>query len=140
MHLLHNARRVAWLGALVVASGLTPGCSCDGCSSETIDAGDSSSAGSGQGGGGGDAGSSSGTGTSSAGPGGGGQGGAGGAGGGSAAAGAPVTETVTAGEVARSARYRMVFTLGQPTQNQETTRSPRYRMQGGLIGANESLP
>ncbi|WP_437959741.1 hypothetical protein WME76_08900 [Sorangium sp. So ce119] len=56
--------------------------------------------------------------------------------------GAPIgaSETVTAGEVAKSARYRMVFTLGQPAQNQETTTSPRYRMQGGLIGANGSSP
>ncbi|WP_438028886.1 hypothetical protein [Sorangium sp. So ce233] len=62
--------------------------------------------------------------------------------GGGALAGARVgaSETVTAGEIAKSARYRMVFTLGQPTQNQETTTSPRYRMQGGLIGANGSSP
>jgi hypothetical protein len=34
----------------------------------------------------------------------------------------------------------MVFTFGQPTQNQGKTTSPGYRMQGGLIGANGSLP
>ncbi|XXX80387.1 hypothetical protein WMF30_16610 [Sorangium sp. So ce134] len=39
-----------------------------------------------------------------------------------------------------SPSYRMVFTLGQPTQNQGKTTSPGYRMQGGLVGANGSLP
>jgi hypothetical protein len=34
----------------------------------------------------------------------------------------------------------MIFTLGQPTQNQSRTTSPSYQMQGGLIGANGSLP
>ncbi|WP_437784221.1 hypothetical protein [Sorangium sp. So ce1097] len=69
-----------------------------------------------------------------------GSGGGGGQGGGAAPARVGTSETVTAGEVAKSARYRMVFTFGQPTQNQSTTTSPRYRMQGGLIGATESLP
>lgn len=50
------------------------------------------------------------------------------------------TETVNAGGVAASPSYKMVFTLGQPTQNQQTTSSPTYRMQGGLIGANGTLP
>ncbi|WP_434046989.1 MULTISPECIES: hypothetical protein [Sorangium] len=57
-----------------------------------------------------------------------------------AAARVGTSETVTAGEIAKSARYRMVFTLGQPTQNQATTTTPRYRMQGGLIGASGSSP
>ncbi|WP_438019687.1 hypothetical protein WMF18_11710 [Sorangium sp. So ce315] len=69
-----------------------------------------------------------------------GSGGGEGQGGGTAPARVRTSETVTAGEVAKSARYRMVFTLGQPTQNQSTTTSPRYRMQGGLIGATGSLP
>ncbi|WP_437639115.1 hypothetical protein [Sorangium sp. So ce854] len=63
-----------------------------------------------------------------------------GQGGGAPPARVGTSETVTAGEVAKSARYRMVFTLGQPTQDQSTTTSPRYRMQGGLIGATGSLP
>lgn len=71
----------------------------------------------------------------------GGSGGAGGAGGGTAADnGAPATETVTAGEVSKSANYKMVFTFGQPTQNQGKTTSSSYRLQGGLTGANGSLP
>ncbi|MGK3964734.1 hypothetical protein WMF38_11245 [Sorangium sp. So ce118] len=72
--------------------------------------------------------------------GGGGEGGDGGGGGAQAAARAEASETVSAGEVAKSSRYRMVFTLGQPTQNQEKTTSPGYRMQGGLVGANASSP
>ncbi|WP_437309871.1 hypothetical protein [Sorangium sp. So ce388] len=69
-------------------------------------------------------------------------GGVGDGGGGGAQAGtrAGASETVSAGEVAKSSRYRMVFTLGQPTQNQEKTTSPGYRMQGGLVGANASSP
>ncbi|XXY47976.1 hypothetical protein WME91_49030 [Sorangium sp. So ce269] len=72
--------------------------------------------------------------------GGGGEGGDGGGGGAQAGARAGASETVSAGEVAKSSRYRMVFTLGQPTQNQEKTTSPGYRMQGGLVGANASSP
>ncbi|XXT23055.1 hypothetical protein WME94_16055 [Sorangium sp. So ce429] len=67
-------------------------------------------------------------------------GGEGGDGGAQAGARAGASETVSAGEVAKSSRYRMVFTLGQPTQNQEKTTSPGYRMQGGLVGANASSP
>ncbi|WP_437758817.1 hypothetical protein [Sorangium sp. So ce1389] len=70
--------------------------------------------------------------------GGGGEGGDGGGGGAQAGARAGASETVSAGEVAKSSRYRMVFTLGQPTQNQEKTTSPGYRMRGGLVGANAS--
>ena len=50
------------------------------------------------------------------------------------------TEIVSAGDVATSQSYRMVFTVGQPTQNQSKMTSSSYRMQGGLIGANGSLP
>lgn len=50
------------------------------------------------------------------------------------------SDVVSAGQVVRSPSYRMVFTLGQPTQNQGKTTSPSYRMQGGLVGANGSLP
>jgi hypothetical protein len=87
--------------------------------------------------------SSSGT-TSSTGTGGAGTGGAGagGAGGGTAAGpnGPPATQLVSAGDVCTSPGYKMIFTLGQPTQNQSRTTSPSYQMQGGLIGANGSLP
>ncbi|KYG05776.1 hypothetical protein BE21_38535 [Sorangium cellulosum] len=54
--------------------------------------------------------------------------------------GVAASDVVSAGEVVRSPSYRMVFTLGQPTQNQGKTTSPSYRMQGGLVGANGSLP
>ena len=49
--------------------------------------------------------------------------------------GKPSTETVSAGEVSKSPKYKMVFTLGQPTQNQDKTTSPSYNVQGGLQGA-----
>lgn len=49
-------------------------------------------------------------------------------------------EMVSAGKVVRSPSYRMVFTLGQPTQMQGKATSPSYRVQGGLVGANGSLP
>ena len=44
------------------------------------------------------------------------------------------------GDTVTSSSYKMTFTLGQPTQNQTTTTSSSYRMQGGLIGANGTLP
>ena len=66
--------------------------------------------------------------------------GTGGSGGGMENTGPQSSEMVNAGETCTSPSYRMVFTLGQPTQNQGTTTSPSYRMQGGLIGANGSLP
>lgn len=49
--------------------------------------------------------------------------------------GPPASDLVNGGDVVRSPGYKMVFTLGQPTQNQTKTTSPSYRMQGGLIGA-----
>jgi hypothetical protein len=50
------------------------------------------------------------------------------------------SQLVNGGDTVKSPSYKMVFTLGQPTQNQSTTTSPGYRMQGGLIGANGTLP
>ena len=50
------------------------------------------------------------------------------------------TQLVNSGGVCTSPAYKMVFTLGQPTQNQSKTTSPGYRVQGGLIGANGTLP
>jgi hypothetical protein len=44
-------------------------------------------------------------------------------------------ELVSAGDVSKGPGYRMVHTLGQPTQNQEISTSPGYRMQGGIVGA-----
>src|SRR5262245_44094583 len=83
---------------------------------------------------------STGSSSSSSGSGMGGGGGMGGAGGGSAAHGPPATDFVSAGEVSKSPSYKLVFTFGQSTQNQEKTTSPSYRLQGGLVGANGSLP
>ena len=51
-----------------------------------------------------------------------------------------VTQTVNGGTVATSANFRMVFTLGQPTQNQGVYNSTNFRLQGGLIGANGNPP
>lgn len=71
----------------------------------------------------------------------GGQGGAGGAGGGSVTdTGHSGAEIVTAGDTAKSPSYTMVFTFGQPTQNQGKTTSPSYSLRGGLAGANGSAP
>jgi len=65
---------------------------------------------------------------------------AGGMGGAPPLAGPPGTESVSGGAVCVSPSYRMIVTVGQPTVNQGTTTSPNYRLQGGLVGANESLP
>lgn len=51
-----------------------------------------------------------------------------------------VSQTVNGGTVAKSANFRMVFTIGQPTQNQGTYKSDSFRLQGGLVGANGSPP
>lgn len=50
------------------------------------------------------------------------------------------TEIVGAGTKSTSPNYTAVYTLGQPTLNQDTATSPSYRVQGGLIGATETLP
>lgn len=52
----------------------------------------------------------------------------------------PATSVVSAGDRAASPSYSVVYTFGQPTQNQDKSTSPNYRVQGGLIGANGSLP
>jgi hypothetical protein len=85
--------------------------------------------------------------TSSSTSGGGGEGGAGGSGGAGGTGGSsdpdygpPSSETVSAGEVSKSPKYKMVYTLGQPTQNQGKSISPAHRLQGGVIGATGSLP
>lgn len=68
-------------------------------------------------------------------------GGTGGSTGGSASSdqGAPGNAFVNAGGTAKSANYKMVFTLGQSTQNQGRTKSASYALQGGLIGATGSF-
>ena len=116
---------VLWLGSLVAIASL----GCGGGGETKASTGDVASSSSSSGGGVGGAGGGSG------------EGGAGGAGGGTMADnGHSSSETVSAGEVAKSPSYKMIFTFGQPTQNQEKTTSPGYRMQGGLVGANGSAP
>ena len=97
----------------------------------------------------GDEGSQTSNATSATSTGAGGQGGSGGAGAGGGSGGAggapidpgpPAMQIVNGGNTMQSPSYRMVHTIGQPTQNQGKTTSPGYRMQGGLIGANGSLP
>jgi hypothetical protein len=50
-----------------------------------------------------------------------------------------LTQTVSGGTTAQSTHYQMVFTLGQPTPTQGTSKSPGYQMQGGIVGANGRL-
>lgn len=47
---------------------------------------------------------------------------------------------VSAGGICESKGYRMVFTFGQSTTNQNGSTSPSYRLQGGLVGATGSKP
>jgi hypothetical protein len=117
-------RLPAWLWAAALACVVSPGCSCGG--DDTVGPGPA-----GSGGAGGEGGATSTTTTTTTG---------GGGGAGPTDNGSEATEIVSAGDVAKSPSYRMVFTFGQPTQNQGKTTSPSYRMQGGLVGANGSLP
>jgi hypothetical protein len=50
------------------------------------------------------------------------------------------SETVSAGGVATSQSFKMVYTVGQPTQNQDKSTSATRTMHGGLQGANGSEP
>ncbi|WP_437783902.1 hypothetical protein [Sorangium sp. So ce1097] len=117
-----------WLAVAVASLAVSPGCSC-GPEAATV-----AVSGAGVGGSGGEGGA--GAGSQVAAEGGGGEGGAPEV----ADVGRTASDVVSAGQVVRSPSYRMVFTLGQPTQNQGKTTSPSYRMQGGLVGANGSLP
>lgn len=63
--------------------------------------------------------------------------GTGGEGGAPPTVGAPGDETVSAGQMCMSPSYKMVMTLGQPTQNQGLTSSPGFLLRGGLIGATQ---
>jgi len=130
--LKYRARSAASLsaGALVVAAMVWPGCSCGGDDSTSTSSGTTTSTGEGGAGGAGGGATS----TSSG-------GGSGGAGGGApSSGGTQASQTVSGGRTSSSPSYRMTYTFGQPTQNQGKTTSPSYRMQGGLSGANGSLP
>lgn len=87
----------------------------------------------------GDGTSSGATGAGAGGAGAGGQGGSG-TGGAPQSFGPPGTDIVSAGAVVSNGQYRLVFTVGQSTQNQVKMTSSSYRLQGGVIGANGSLP
>jgi hypothetical protein len=50
------------------------------------------------------------------------------------------TQIVGAGQTATSQNYKMVFTFGQPTTNQDKSTSANRRLRGGLQGANGSGP
>ena len=121
----------AALAAAVLLTATATGCGGGGETDATSTGRDptstSSSTGTGAGGSGGEAGA-------------GGGGGAGGQGGGTSDTGVHATETVSGGEVSKSPNYKMVFTFGQPTQNQGKSTSPAHRLQGGVIGATGSLP
>lgn len=136
------------LGAALALSvaGTTLGCGDDGSAGDgSSSAGDGGAGASGTGAAGTGAmgtgaGSVGGSATGGSGSGGAATGGNGGSGGAPPLVGPPGTETVSGGTVCESPSYRMVVTVGQPTTNQTTTTSPSYRLQGGLVGANESLP
>lgn len=51
-----------------------------------------------------------------------------------------VTDFVTAGTVAKSAKYKAVYTLGQATPNQGVGKSAGHRDNGGLVGAMNGVP
>jgi hypothetical protein len=46
-----------------------------------------------------------------------------------------VTDLVNGGNVATNAKYKIVYTLGQPTPNQNVEKSAGDRLNGGLVGA-----
>jgi hypothetical protein len=59
----------------------------------------------------------------------------GGTGGSPVVLGPNVTEIVNGGNVASNGKYKVVFTLGQPTPNQGPMKGPNNRDNGGLVGA-----
>jgi len=53
----------------------------------------------------------------------------------------PASDLVNAGTVAKSKSYKVVYTLGQSTQDQGVDTSKGQRLNGGLVGAmNGSQP
>jgi hypothetical protein len=47
-------------------------------------------------------------------------------------------EMVSGGTLAKNRKYKLIYTLGQPTPNQGAGTSPGHRDQGGLIGAAQN--
>ena len=133
-------------GVAVLLGAMAPACGSGGETTGTSSNSSSSGGGSttsSAAGGGGTGGTSGSTSTTSSGTGGTGTGGTGGTGTGGAGSGAhgpPANQLVNGGDVVTSPGYKMVFTLGQPTQNQTKTTSRGYRMQGGLMGATGTSP
>jgi hypothetical protein len=111
--------RPAWLGVLGLGLLIHVG-----CSGHSFNAASGSSTGAGGGGGGM-------TTTTGAG---------GGDGGPAVNNGPAATQFVNGGNTVSNDTYQMVFTLGQPSLSQQETSSPDYQMQGGLVGANGSVP
>lgn len=44
-------------------------------------------------------------------------------------------ELVSGGTVASNGKYKVVYTVGQPTPNQNVSLGPDQRLNGGLVGA-----
>ncbi|MBK8255392.1 MAG: hypothetical protein IPK82_22375 [Polyangiaceae bacterium] len=127
------------IGAIASVAIAGPGC--DGGDSSTVggSAGSGATAGGGAGGstggtGGGTTSSTGGTGGSTTTTGGGGTGA-----GGPTDVGAQGSNFVNAGGYAKSANFKMAFSLGQSTQNQNRSKSSNFTMQGGVIGATGSF-
>lgn len=128
--MIRTNQAALWLMASMIAA-LAMACSDPGTNTSTSS--------SGSGGAGGQGGTGGMTSSSSSSTGGGGAGGEAGSGGGQSY-GHPATEIVNGGERMKSSNYTMVYTIGQPSVHQGTAKSGKYRMQGGLVGATESLP
>lgn len=53
----------------------------------------------------------------------------------------PANDSVSAGSVAKSKSYKLVYTMGQSSQDQGVDTSAEHRLNGGLVGAmNGSTP
>jgi hypothetical protein len=46
-------------------------------------------------------------------------------------------DMVAAGTVAKNGKYKIVFTFGQPTPNQDVSKSDENELHGGLVGATQ---
>lgn len=137
----NTTRRTAWaalalVGCVAVACGDDTGTG--GTPSTGGNGGEASTGGNGGAAGGGVFGGGGSGGNPTQGGGGSGEGGSGG--GMPAEPGPPGNALVSAGDYVTSEQYKLVFTMGQSTQNQSKMTSPHYRLQGGLIGATGSLP
>jgi hypothetical protein len=53
-------------------------------------------------------------------------------------AGPSANELVSGGTVASNAKYKVVYTVGQPTPNQGVSTGKDHRLNGGLVGAVNS--